>query len=125
MGRSIDLEWKRCELDTMLGRTMSLLLGQSACQMHWPSNGLMWNYYSFQPVGPWMGCPFTDLGAEGCCRPLNALFVDAFVYADLTWHTAVTSHSSTLPELWRVELQGALNFDWLNVRAHQITTKAM
>ena len=28
---------------------------------------------SLQPVGPWMGCPYTDLGAEGCCCSLNAL----------------------------------------------------
>ena len=31
-------------------------------------------YISFQPAGPWMGYPFTDLGAEGCRRSLNALF---------------------------------------------------
>ena len=29
--------------------------------------------YSFQPVGQWMGYSFADLGAEGCCRSLNAL----------------------------------------------------
>ena len=23
-------------------------------------------YYSFQPVGPLMGSPFTDVGTEGC-----------------------------------------------------------
>ena len=26
-----------------------------------------------EPVGQWMGYSFTDLGAEGCCRSLNAL----------------------------------------------------
>ena len=31
--------------------------------------------YSFQPVGPWMGYSFTDLGAERWCRSLNALFI--------------------------------------------------
>ena len=74
MGRSIDLEWKRCELDTMVDCTMGLLLGHSAWQIDWPSNGSMWNSYSFQPVNPWMGYSFTDLGAEGCCHSLNALF---------------------------------------------------
>ena len=29
--------------------------------------------YSFQPVGQWMSNSFTDLGAEGFCRSLNAL----------------------------------------------------
>ena len=37
------------------------------------SNGSMLNSYSFQPVGPWMGYSFTDLGAEVCCHSLNAL----------------------------------------------------
>ena len=70
MGGSIDLEWKRCELDTMLD-------AQWACSWAWqidrPSNGSVWISYSFQPVGPWMGYSFTDLGAERCCRSLNAL----------------------------------------------------
>ena len=39
----------------------------------------MWNCYSFQPVGPWMACPFTDQGDEGCCRSLNALLISVFV----------------------------------------------
>ena len=55
--------------------TMGLLLGHSAWQIDRPSNGSMWNSYSFQPIDPWMGYPFTDLGAEGCCRSLNALFL--------------------------------------------------
>ena len=68
MERLIDLEWKRCELDTMLDTQLGLLLGHSAWQIDWPSNGSMWNSYSFQPVGPWIGYSFTDLGAEeGCC----------------------------------------------------------
>ena len=29
--------------------------------------------YSFQPVAQWMDYSFPDLGAEGCCRSLNAL----------------------------------------------------
>ena len=61
IGRSIDLEWKRCEFDTML-------------DAQWASS---WStvhgkYISFQLVGPWMGYSFTDLGAEGCCS-LNTL----------------------------------------------------
>ena len=55
-----------------VGCTMGLTLGHSAWQIDWPSNGSMWNSYSFQPVGPWMGYSFTDLRAEGCCRSLNA-----------------------------------------------------
>ena len=74
MGGSVDLEWKGCELDMMLDAQWHCSWGHSAWQIHWPSNGAMWNCYSFQPVGPLMGCPFTDLGAEGCCRSLNALF---------------------------------------------------
>ena len=50
------------------------LLGHGAWQIDQPSNGSMWNSYSFQPVGQWMGYSFTDLEAEGCCRSLNALF---------------------------------------------------
>ena len=36
---------------------------------------VMENWYNFQPVGPLMGCPFSDLWAEGCCYSLNALFL--------------------------------------------------
>ena len=53
---------------------MGLLLGYSAWQIGRPSNGSMWKSNNFQPVGPWMGYSFTDLGAEGCSRSLNALF---------------------------------------------------
>ena len=56
-----------------VGCTMRLTLGHGAWQIDQPSNGSMWNSYSFQPVGQWMGYSFTDLGAEGCCRSLNAL----------------------------------------------------
>ena len=42
---------------------MAFLLAHSAWQI------------DFEPVGPWMGYAFTDLGAEGCCRSLNALSV--------------------------------------------------
>ena len=56
-----------------VGRTMGLLMGHGAWQIDRPSNGSIWNSYSFQPVGPWMGYAFTDLGAEGCCCSLNAL----------------------------------------------------
>ena len=34
--------------------------------------------YNFQPVGQWMGYSFIDLGAEGCCRYMNALFLNSF-----------------------------------------------
>ena len=70
---STHLEWKGCELDYDVGCTMELTLGHGAWQIDWPSNGSMWNSYSFQPVGPWMGYSFTDRGAEGCCRFLIAL----------------------------------------------------
>ena len=53
--------------------TMGLTLGHGAWQIDRPCNGSMWNSYSFQPVGQWMGYSFTDLGAAGCCRSLNAL----------------------------------------------------
>ena len=74
MGRSIDLEWKRCELDT-------ILYAQWACSwatVHGKKIGQvigLCETYSFQPIGPWMGYSFTDLGAEGCCCSLNALFL--------------------------------------------------
>ena len=57
-----------------VGCTVGLLLGHSAWQIDRPSNGSMWNFYSFQPIGPWMGYSGTDLGADGCCRSLNASF---------------------------------------------------
>ena len=57
-----------------VGRTIGLLLGHSALQIHWSSNGSMWNCFSFKPVVPWIGCPFTDRRAEGCWRSLYALF---------------------------------------------------
>ena len=63
-----------------VGCTMRLTLGHGAWQIDQPSNGSMWNSYSFQPVGQWMGYSFTDLGAEGCCRSLNALFNKIGVY---------------------------------------------
>ena len=57
-----------------VGCTMGLTLGHGAWQIDQPSNGSMWNSYSFQPVGLWMGYLFTDLGAEGCCRSPNVSF---------------------------------------------------
>ena len=76
-----------------VGCTMRLTLGHGAWQIDQPSNGSMWNSYSFQPVGQWMGYSFTDLGAEGCCRSLNALFrspgtifmIDQFAPKCLKW----------------------------------------
>ena len=57
---------------------MGLTCGHGAWQIDRQSNGSMWDSYSFQPVGQWMGYSFTDLGAEGCCRSLNALFIFMF-----------------------------------------------
>ena len=85
IGRSFDLEWKRCELDTMLDAQWACCwVSWIQC---WAHNGLalgphcIWQIDrpSFQPAGPWMGQPvgpwmgysFTDLGAEGCCRSIN------------------------------------------------------
>ena len=56
-------------------RTMGLLSGHITWQIYWLSNGSMWNCYSLQPLGPWMGCPFTDLGAKECYLSINALFL--------------------------------------------------
>ena len=72
---------------------MGLLLGHS--------NGSMWNCYSFQPVGPWMDCPFTDLGAEGCCRSLNA----SLIYCLMICH-----NMPTLVRFWYTNMY----FTWLN-----------
>ena len=69
MGWSVDLEWKRCELDTMLDAQWA---------SSWPT--VPGKEISFQPVGPWMGYSFTDLGAEGCCRSLNALLLSIVVF---------------------------------------------
>ena len=75
MGRLIDWEMKEMWVGYNVGCTMGLLLGHSAWQIDRPSNGLVWNSYSFQPIGPWMGYLFTDLGAEWWCGTLNALFL--------------------------------------------------
>ena len=37
-----------------VGCTVGLTLGHGAWQINRPSNGSMWNSYSFQPVGQWM-----------------------------------------------------------------------
>ena len=67
-----------------VGCTMRLTLGHGAWQIDQPNNGSMWNSYSFQPVGQWMGYSFTDLGAEGCCRSLNALFCVELFWRNIT-----------------------------------------
>ena len=76
-GRVDSLGMKGMWVGYNVGCTMGLTLGHGhghgACQIDRPSNGSMWNFYSFKPVGQWMGYSFTDLGAEGCCRSLNAL----------------------------------------------------
>ena len=66
-GRFDSLGMKGMWVGYDVGCTMGLTLGHGAWQIYRPSNGSMWNSYSFQPVGQWMGYSFTDLGAEGCC----------------------------------------------------------
>ena len=66
-----------------VGCTMGLTCGHGAWQIDRQSSGSMWNSYSFQPVGQWMSYSFTDLGAEGCCRSLNALFKNIFLIKNL------------------------------------------
>ena len=73
-GRVNSLGMKGMWVGYDVGCTIGLTLGHGAWQIDQPSNGSMWNSYSFQPVGQWMGYSFTDLGAEGWCRSLNALF---------------------------------------------------
>ena len=94
---------------------MGLTLGHGAWQIDQPSNGLMWNSYSFQPVGQWMGYSFTDLGAEGCCCSLNALFYitlassvnlctpSAIVFVSIKariWHPIFADTSMAAPFCW-------------------------
>ena len=87
---------------------MGLTLGHGAWQIDRPSNGSMWNSYSFQPIGQWMGYSFTDLEAEGCCRSLNALFVFVFNASTFRhWKHYVFSlsvhlsfHPFILPPIW-------------------------
>ena len=72
MGRSIDLEWKRCELDTMLG-------AQWTCS--WAT---VHGKYIGQVMGGYETVTVSNLLAHewavhsliwGCCRSLNALIV--------------------------------------------------
>ena len=74
-GRFDSLGMKGMWVGYDVGCTLGLTLDHSAWQIDLPSNGSMGDSYSFQPVGQWMGYSFTDLGAEGCCRSLNALSV--------------------------------------------------
>ena len=55
--RKSGYEMMMMKFDTMLDPlmqpwtcNMGLPVGYSTCQIHWPSNGLMQNYYSFQPA---------------------------------------------------------------------------
>ena len=83
---------------------MGLALGHGSWQIDWPSNGSMWNSYSFQPVGHWMGYLFTDLGNEGCCHSVNALFLAGRKhYQNRMWN--MISSSPAMPtvswaEIW-------------------------
>ena len=61
-GRDDSLGMKGMWVGYDFGCTIALTLDHSAWQIDWPSNGSMWNSYSFQPVGPWMGYSFTDRG---------------------------------------------------------------
>ena len=74
-GRVVSLGMKGMLVGNADGCTMGLALGDGSWQIDQPSNGSMWNSYSFQPVGQWMGYLFTDLWAEGCCHSVNALFL--------------------------------------------------
>ena len=76
-----------------VGCTMGLTCGHGAWQIDRQSSGSMWNSYSFQPVGQWMSYSFTDLGAEGCCRSLNALFVFGIPMSNL-----ICTYIMPLPE---------------------------
>ena len=80
MGGSTHMEWKGCGLDMILDAQWDWpwVHDHGAWQIDQPSNGSVWNSYSFEPVGQWLGYSFTDLGAEGCCRSLNALFFFIF-----------------------------------------------
>ena len=83
------------------GYTMGMLLGHSAWQIDRPSNGSMWNSYSFQPVGPWMGYSFTDVRAEGCCRSLNALFYSCKPRTDLYRIDYIIAKGALVPQAAR------------------------
>ena len=78
-------------------------LGHGAWQIDRPSNGSMWNSYSFQPVGQWMGYSFTDLGAEGCCPSLNALFILLLRLCCFFSHSARLGHKEDLEDIRREE----------------------
>ena len=52
-------------------------------------------------VGPWMGCPFTDLGAEGCCHSLYTLLFCFVLYCThvptfMSWKKCCLPHASHL-----------------------------
>ena len=76
MGRSIDLEWKRCELDTMLDAQWAC----SRATVHGKYiDQVMGRYETLTVsnlVGPWMGYWFTDLRARG----VVVLWMHCFIY---------------------------------------------
>ena len=98
--RNGEVDWlgmKEMWVGYNVGCTVGLLLGHSAQQIHWPSNGSVWNSDSFQPVVPWMGYSFTDLGAEGCCRSVNTLLIQyvcvkPVVNVDIQWMTVLADN---------------------------------
>ena len=89
--------------------TMRLTLGHGAWQIDQPSNGSMWNSYSFQPVGQWI-YSFTDLGAEGCCRFFNALF-----YSQSEGQNRAVCH--TLAVVWQAM---PWRFVWMYQQMHAL-----
>ena len=82
-----------------IGCTMGLTCGHGAWQIDRQSSGSMWNSYSFQPVGQWISYSFTDLGAEGCCRSLNALLW--FVFFSIFPLTPCTQNNIFVGDLRR------------------------
>ena len=62
--------------------------------------------YSFQPVGQWMDYLFPDLGAEGCCRSLNALLC-----LDIDGLVQERRNASALAVEWRLSCTNPSIYD--------------
>ena len=67
---------------------------------------------SFQPVGQWMGYLFTDLGAKGCCRSLNA----SFLFLRYFWYPMNTENGMCILEFRSLYEYTIYNFavSWKN-----------
>ena len=59
--------------------------------VHGTNNGPILNSYSCQTVGSVMGCPFSDLWAEGCCW-----FLSTFLFNPVLWYYC-SSIETTVP----------------------------